>query len=1844
MKNEPSVIARARATFFVVAALVAIASCAKSPAPFASAGLNSVDEISRGTLGRLEPIVVRFRDPIAAPEALARAARLTPPTEGAWSLRDERTIVFAPTKPYRANSLVTLRVDVGLLAGQDEGRKGFDSPFRVRPASLAVECDGLVAEDDSGDRLSLSGSVVSDIPIPLAEARKAVKASLARRPGSRSGDGLEIEWETSGDSARHRFSVKTIDRSSAERYLVLAWKDAPAGKSRRATKSFLVPAREDFRVLEIAAADDSCIQVRFSDRLDPSQDVRGFVDVPKKVNVRYNIDGNLLSLYATDGWDGNAAVSVRPGVLSASGKALAQPVAATITAAWEIPEIRFPTDGVILPTTEGVVVPIETKNLTGVIVEAFVIPGDNILQFLQVNELDGHNELRRVGEPAWAGTFDFNWDDGMKNRFVPRGLDLTALVRKNPGSMIQIRVTFRSRHVKYVCAADHRDFSSLPMPTDEIPVDRFVEKSYWDFAGDMDWKVRRTYWDYRKDPCHPAFYIYDYNEDVLARKNLLISNLGVLTKREGDGTFRVAVSDIGTTAPVPGATVAFYSYAQRPLVSATTDARGLAAVKPPAEPYFITATKGGMTSYLRVDDGTSLSVSHFQVDGVKAEGGVKGFLYGERGVWRPGDPMHLVFVLQDGKKSLPSRYPVSFELVDPQGVVAKSQIVADSVDGFYRIDTGTAADAPSGAWTARVTAGGQSWTKSLRVEAIVPNRLSIDMKADRAILMADGNAFTLKAAWLHGAPAPGLKADVTASFYPASTSFDGFSEYSFSNPERSVESSDQLVWEGTLDSASQARFSINLNAGDNLPGKLKAILATRVFEPSGAFSVEQAQYAFSPYSRYVGLRLPKGDAARGMLLTDTKHRVELAVLDAEGKPVQQDVALSVSVYKLEWRWWWEKDALTDATYVSDRSTKLVSQGQAVARKGRATWELEIKYPEWGRYLVVAEDSSGGHSAAKIVYVDWPGWAGRGAEAGTGSAAMLPLVRDRELYRVGDVATLSFESSKGGRALITVEKNGSVLSEQWIDTVQGTTTARVPLTAGMAPNVYAHVTLLQPHMQTKNSLPIRLYGVLPLMVEDPATRLQPVVSAPETFVPGSRCTLSVSEASGKAMTYTVAVVDEGLLGLTRFKAANPWDEFYKKEASRLASWDIYRYVMSAFGGKLETLLSVGGSEDLLNGNKKKTDRFKPVVLFFGPFELAPGARAEVPFDMPEYVGAVRVMVTAGKAGAYGVAERTVPVKSDLMVIASAPRTLGSGETVEVPITVFNGKQNRERVTVSLAATGAASVSMERVVEVDGMSNGTVSFPVSAGMPGTASFVARAATASAGARQSFDVAVLSRGSPVANVRSFIVKPGERRQEFAPSPGEKGTISLAVELSSLPVLDLKARLRYLPEYPRGCVEQITSKAFPQLYVPSMLELSAEETERVKKNVASTIERYPSYQTPSGGFAYWPGSPEETGWGTCYAGHFMVEARKAGYSVPDSLYASWLNRQRDLARAWEPGLSGYESEVQAYRLYTLALAGKAEIGPMNRLRSAKALPFAARWLLAASYALAGHRGAAAEIARDTPVEPEFYRDTGSNWGSSFRDSALALHALGAIGDARASSLVVPVAESLAASRWYSTQETAWMILALAPHYGFTDKTPARWTIEWDRGEISGEIKRSAVVRDLEPFDSPTQTVAVRNDGTKPIYGRIVTRGLVSPGQEKALEGGISLRVKYLNADGRAVDPSSLRTGDSVTIVVTARNLTKKRVENLALSVPIPTCWEFSNDRLAMEGDEAAKAGLYDWRDIKDTHVHTYFALDPNESREYAFKATVSYAGTYYVPAIRVEAMYNAEIQALVPGQLVKR
>ena len=252
--------------------------------------------------------------------------------------------------------------------------------------------------------------------------------------------------------------------------------------------------------------------------------------------------------------------------------------------------------------------------------------------------------------------------------------------------------------------------------------------------------------------------------------------------------------------------------------------------------------------------------------------------------------------------------------------------------------------------------------------------------------------------------------------------------------------------------------------------------------------------------------------------------------------------------------------------------------------------------------------------------------------------MVTLVCDKQKYKTGETASISFATGADEHALVTIERNGKILSQSWLKTKEGTTVYKLPLTKDMAPNIYVHVTLLQKHLQSANSLPVRLYGIVPVMVEDPSSILEPQITVPEKYEPGKEAVVSVSEKNGKPMTYTLAVVDEGLLGLTNYHAPDIRSEFYKKEASQLLSWDIYSYIMNAYSGKLETLLAIGGGEDEEGNGKKDMGRFTPVVKYFGPFTLKAGEKKATKFTMPEYIGSVRAVVVAGYDGAYGTAEK------------------------------------------------------------------------------------------------------------------------------------------------------------------------------------------------------------------------------------------------------------------------------------------------------------------------------------------------------------------------------------------------------------------------------------------------------------------------------------------------------------------------------------------------------------------------------------------------------------------------------
>jgi alpha-2-macroglobulin len=1834
----------------VLCVLAVAAACRRGPRPRERGELSPSEKAviaayTSGTISRESPIRVAFHRGVARPDQVGAPLesspfRFEPRIKGiaVWAAPDR--VEFRPAGRLPAGETYAARLDLRPLFPRGEAPLArFDFVFSTMRQSFDVRVDGLQAQDATDvKRQALTGQLVTADVEDAPAIEKVLRASHAGRA-------LPVAWAHEENRRVHGFTVSGIERAEQASALRLSWDGGPIGVDRREAREVAVPGLDTFTVEQarVVVAPDPHVEVRFTDPLKPGQNLKGLVRIGDRDDLRFVVDGSRVEVYGTRGWRGEQTVRVEAGVRNVLGYPMKE--ARELTVQFELlkPAVRFAGKGVVLPTSAGFTVPVEAVNVKAVTVEAMLIPSSNMPQFLQVNPLDGEQELRRVGRVVWTKTLSLDLTADRENRWLPVGLDVSPLLEKSPGGMYRLTLSFRRPHVAWPCPAG----AGGAEPQRAAPsADDAQELSYWDGweeneAGDWDERFEN-----RDNPCHPAYYQRFYDHDVRAARNVLVSDLGLVAKAGEDGTVLVFVNDLRTTNPVAGAEVALLDFQQQTLASGRTDRDGALRLPADRPPFLATVRHGGQTGYLRLDGGSALPVAHFDVAGTRSPKGLKGFLYGERGIWRPGDTLHLTFVLHDPAKRIAADHPARFDLLDPRGQLVRTVNRTQSTDGFYAFEVATEPDAPTGNYTSRVSVGGATFDRTLKVETVMPNRLKIAMEFGTEELRAGSRVGgVLTSAWLHGAPARGLKADVELALSPARTTFERYEEYVFDDATRRYATERQKIFEGRLDETGRARVDAAVSAEAVAPGKLRADLTTRVFEPGGAFSVDRFSIPYSPYARYVGIRAPKGDRTRGMLLTDTKHRLDVALLDADGNPAA-DGEVEVKLYKVDWRWWWEKGEEDLAAWADAGVHTPLSSGIVTVRNGKGAWELEVKSPDWGRYLVTAADKAGGHRTAKVVYIDWPGWAGRGQREGGGGASVLAFAPDKAEYAPGETVTLAIPTPRKGRGLVSLESGSRVLRTEWIEAKGEETRFVFTATPEMAPNVYAHVTLLQPHAQTANDLPIRLYGVAPVKVVDPSTRLQPVVVVPEVLAPETTAAISVREARGRPMAYTVAVVDEGLLGLTRFQTPNPWDHFYAREALAVRTWDLYDDVLGAYGAAMERMLAIGGDEAAVAPPARRANRFPPMVHFLGPFRLAAKATGHHEVEIPQYVGAVRVMVVAGKDGAFGAAEKSAFVRRPLMILATLPRVVGPEESVALPVSVFALEPQVKSVAVSVKTSGPLEVAAERrkTLAFAAVGDAVVDFRLRTkpGL-GVATATVSATSGNERAAQTIELDVRSSTARVVDVLGGTVKPGEAWTLAIVLPGLAGTNEAMLEVSRVPPIDIGRRLEYLIAYPHGCVEQVVSAAFPQLFLGRLLELTAEKQARAETNVKAALDRLRRFQASDGGFGYWPGDDDSADWATSYAGHFAVEAQKAGYLPPPGLLDQWTAFQRRRARAWVPG-KGQPELTQAYRLFTLALAGAAELPAMNQLRERAGLPVTAKWRLAAAYQLAGQPEAARALATDAPVTVPPYRELGFTYGSDVRDRAMVLEAVVLLDLAEhVGPLVRGLSESLSKGAWLSTQETAYALLALS-RAGADPRGEANptFSFEWGGGGATAVTSASPVVERRLAVGAAAPKLVVRNTGTAPLYPRLILSGVPPVGRETAGASGLSLDVRYLTPDDRPLDPSRLGQGTDFKAVVKVTNGgVRGHVPNVALAHVVASGWEVRNDRL--DPSRARRTSPFDYQDVRDDRIYTYFDLRAGETKTIEVALNASYLGRFYAPMVTVEAMYDATLNARVRGQWVE-
>ncbi|CAB5080625.1 FIG00908368: hypothetical protein [Olavius algarvensis associated proteobacterium Delta 3] len=1804
-----------------------------------------------GFVSKAVDVRVVFRMEAGAGTAFPRRLEKSPFTftpgiagEAVWV--NSRTLEFRPYRdlvPGKTYDAVLDLTEVMEVTGPPET---FTFNFSVMKQSIEIAMDGLTASDPKDPRKQrFSGTLVTADIADADRVEKTINVMMGARP-------LGIEWQHSPDQKTHRFEIDGLMRTNRDSALVLAWDGSPIGALQKGRHKVMLRAADTFDVLFARPVQtaESMIEIRMTDPLDSRQNLVGLVTVDGK-DVRTDISGNRLSVYLPTLQWGDVSVSLSGNIRNSSGRRLGKTRTVQVAFTEVKPQVRFAGKATVVPTSHGLTVPVETANLRRLTVSAIRIPTDNLPQFLQVNNLDEDNEIKRVGRTVWKRTIDLNWQPEMKNRWVRHGLDLTELAARFPGGMFRLSLSFTYQDVDFGCLGSE-DRSALFATVPATDEGAETETSYWDsYAETGGYENWENFYRNRENPCHPAYYMSIGGHDIIAARNAMISDIGLLAKR-GDGTETLVVAtDIRNAMPLAGVAVDVLNYQQEILASGITGDRGMVALKADTVPFLAVARYAGQWGFLKLDNGSANSLSHFDVAGAEVKKGLKGFLYGERGVWRPGDTLHLTFILDDAEQHLPANHPVRFELLNPKGQLVRTLTRTTSLNGFYDFTTVTSQDAPTGNWLGRVTVGGVRFEKRLKIETVIPNRLKIrlDFGDDPPVLRDGPISGRLHSQWLHGAPANSLKAKMELELRTGRTVFPAYETYIFDDPVRRYRKERFDVFDGTLDEKGDASFSTMLSAKNDSPGMLTAVFNTRVFEPSGAFSTDIFNVPFHPYSRYVGVRLPKGDAARGMLLTDTDHTVHIALLDSTGKPVPEG-RVRVAVYKLKWRWWWEKGKEDLADYVGTTSFKAIQRDTVDIRNGSGEWTFRINYPQWGRYLVRVSDEKGDHVTGKIAYVDWPGWAGRGQKEIPGGATVLSFSSDKTEYRAGENIMLTIPAGRKGRGLVSIEKGGRVLRTDWID--GGTEPIRFELTATaeMAPNVFAHVTYLQPHLETDNDLPIRMYGVIPIRVVDPETRLSPVIRTPETFEPESSATVTISEASGRPMTYTLAIVDEGLLDLTRFATPDPWAQFYLREALGVKTWDLFDDVAGAYGGLLEQLLAVGGGDEAEPAGEKKAKRFPPMVRFAGPFFADAGTERSHVVDIPQYVGSVRVMVVAAASErAFGWAEKAVPVKKPLMVLGTLPRVVSPEEEIVLPVTVFALDPKIRQATVSVAVEGSLLLSGEVSQEVSfpAVGDQMTAFRLRAApLPGHAVVRITAVSGSARAEHRIDIEIRSVTFPVTTLLKGEIPPGGTWQQEVVLPGITGTNSLKMEVSSLPTMQLGQRLSYLIRYPHGCLEQTISAVFPQLYLTHLLTQTPQQRDRVAENVQTAIEKLNRFLSSDGGFVYWPGGNHANTWADIYTGHFLFEARKAGYLVPTYLTSSWLGSNRRAARSWVTGPEQSMLE-QTYRLYVLALAGAPEMGAMNRLREDTGLSTAAKWRLAAAYAIAGQPEAADALTGGLTTDVAPYTELSGTFGSALRDQAMILETLFLMDRmAEADALARQIREKLGSHIWYGTQSVAQALIAVARYAGLSGPPPLlEFTSTWNGGK-GKRVKGRQVV--MEQIVDPSQLdaggiMAIRNHGRHTLYAQIVATGHPAPGQETAAREGLDMRVRYVDINGDRLNIHRLPQGTDLIVEVEIKNDGRTgNYQNLALTHLFPAGWEIRNSRLTAS-DNPDDRTQPNSRDIRDDRIYLYFDLAHGDKVVFRTPVNAGYIGKYYLPAILVEAMYDTRIHARTPGRWIE-
>ncbi|MCC3158145.1 alpha-2-macroglobulin family protein [Hymenobacter sp. 15J16-1T3B] len=1384
-------------------------------------------------------------------------------------------------------------------------------------------------------------------------------------------------------------------------------------------------------------------------------------------------------------------------------------------------------------------------------------------------------------------------------------------------------------------------------------------------------------------------------------KLVAVSDLGVVVKRDLNGGAMVFVNSLRTAKPVGGAAVRFISQNNQVMFTGSTNSGGVAMLSQ-ADSVASSRFRLDMVMVQHGQDFTFLQLerarvetSRYDVGGLQANAAhYQAFLYGDRDLYRPGDTIRTNTVVRRDDWRLPGAVPMKIRLLLPSGKeYASYRRTLSKEDGSFEGQFILPPAVMTGLYTMEVLTGNDVLltSRQVSVEEFIPDRLKVTVTTTpKNVQPGQTVRAAVLAQNLFGPPATDRKVEVEFSLKQKPFNPKEYPDYDFSirsgtEPRRRYygeeEGSDnslnsrfeKAVREARTDERGRATAEYEVPAYQDL-GTLEGTAFATVFDETGRPVNRLATFEVQTQQLMFGIQqVPE--------LVSTRQALPLRVvaLTPQGKSAQNAQG-QVQIVRILWETVLERQG-GRYTYNSQRKEQTVLNTGIVAGP---VAQLEYTPVYSGEYEVRVLRPGAATYVAQTFYAYGYGDTQSNAFE-VSNEGQVQIEPDKPKYEPGDKATLLLKTPFPGRVLVTVERN-RVLEHFYVDTDEKSAKVTIPIRAGHVPNVYVTATAIRP-LSADSKIPLTVArGFVPLTVEKPDSRLPVAIKAVAQSRSQTWQTVEVQTKPNAAVT--LAVVDEGILQMKNYRTPDPFGYFYQKRALEVSAHDVYPFLLPELG----TSSSGGDGYGLNRRTTPVPSRRVQLVARWSGVKRADGnGRVLVKIRVPQFSGALRLMAVAYKDDAFGSAEHTMRVADPVVISTALPRFLSPGDTIDVPVTLTNTTNGTLQVRISPQLNGplkAPAAYQEQItitapggkpVTAIGYKSQVLSLPPNAERRagfrlfasgiGNGTFKVRVAVEKgalpkpernpvqpqrAGASETFTETIeipvrpasplqmRTGGGAVAGGKTQAL---DLRTDFLPTSQRSQLV-----LSRSPMTEFSKDLRYLLQYPYGCLEQTVSAAFPQIYYPDLAATlgQTKKAQRYNPNyhVQEAIRKIESMQLYNGALSYWPGGDYDNWWATAYAAHFLLEAKRAGFAVNQGILDKTLRylQYRVRKRETEPYQYFDASNIareqtiakkeNAYSLYVLALAGLPDPVALNYYRAnQRLLAQDSKFVLASTSALSGQTKGFRELLPRAFTQPAARRALDGSFYSPVRDLGLALNTL--IDADPQNPLIAQMARQLSrqvkAAGWLSTQERSFALLALGKVARQNKNATVTATLADATGAVLGQYKGP---QDLNVNNVAGRRLSLKTAGTGSLYYFWTLEGISPTGRVTEEDQYLQVRRQFLDRTGRPVGRAEFRQNDLVVVKITLQAGTYAGdVPNVAITDLLPAGLEIENPRIGAvrELTWATDAATPDYLDVRDDRINLFTTASQQPKSFYYLARAVS-KGTFKLGPVSADAMYNAE------------